>query len=80
MEPCNKRSVGNIPCVDRILRTKGQDGQPRIKRVYLGVKEPEKFVGENKGIAKLEEHGIECIHVPGLEERILQVATAGHTT
>ncbi|KZM26048.1 uncharacterized protein EKO05_0005849 [Ascochyta rabiei] len=80
MEPCNKRSVGNTPCVDRIIRTKGQDGQPRIKRVYLGVKEPEKFVGVNKGIAKLEEHGIECIHVPGLEERILQVATAGHET
>ncbi|KAJ4381696.1 hypothetical protein N0V86_003060 [Didymella sp. IMI 355093] len=64
MEPCNKRSVGNVP----------------IKKVYLGVKEPEKFVGANEGIAKLRENGIECIHVPGLEERILQVATAGHET
>ncbi|KAJ4364830.1 hypothetical protein N0V95_000674 [Ascochyta clinopodiicola] len=78
MEPCNKRSVGNTPCVDRIIRTTGQDGRPRIRKVYLGVKEPEKFVGVNEGIAKLEDHGIECIHVPGLEERILQVATAGH--
>ncbi|KAF3050422.1 hypothetical protein E8E11_006787 [Didymella keratinophila] len=80
MEPCNKRSVGNVPCVDRLIRTKGPDGQPRIKKVYLGVKEPEKFVGANEGIAKLRENGIECIHVPGLEERILQVATAGHET
>lgn len=78
MEPCNKRSIGNIPCVDRLIRTKGLDGQPRIKKVYLGVKEPEKFVGANEGIAKLRNNGIECIHVPGLEERILEVATAGH--
>ena len=80
MEPCNKRSVGNIPCVDRLIRTRGQDGQARIKKVYLGVKEPEKFVGANEGTAKLRDNGIECIHVPGLEERILQVATAGHET
>lgn len=80
MEPCNKRSIGNLPCVDRIIRTKDKDGQLRIRKVYLGVKEPEKFVGVNKGTTKLDEHGIECIHVPGLEERILQVATAGHST
>lgn len=78
MEPCNMRLSGNLPCVDRIIRTKNKDGTPAIKKVYLGVKEPEKFVGENKGRAKLEEHGIQCIHVPGLEEEILKVATAGH--
>lgn len=78
MEPCNLRLSGSLPCVDRILRTKKQDGTAAIKKVYLGVKEPEKFVGENQGRAKLEGHGIECIHVPGLEEEILRVATAGH--
>jgi pyrimidine deaminase RibD-like protein len=78
MEPCNLRLSGNLPCVDRIIRTTRKDGERAIKKVYLGVKEPEKFVGENKGRSKLEEHGIECIHVPGLEERILSVATAGH--
>jgi len=78
MEPCNLRLSGNLPCADRIIRTTGVDGQKRIKKVYLGVKEPEKFVGENEGRKKLEGHGIECIHVPGLEERILNVATAGH--
>ena len=78
MEPCNLRLSGSLPCVDRIIRTKTKDGVPAIKRVYLGVQEPEKFVGENQGRAKLEEHGIECVHVPGLEDEILSVATAGH--
>ena len=77
MEPCGMRLSGNLPCVDRIIRTKqGKNGG--IKKVYHGVEEPETFVGENKGRAKLEEAGIECIHVPGLEEEILKVATAGH--
>lgn len=77
MEPCNKRSVGNIPCVERILATQaGVNGG--IKTVYLGLTEPEKFVGENVGRARLEAAGIVCIHVPGLEDEILKVATAGH--
>ena len=77
MEPCGLRLSGNLPCVERIIRTR-EGGKGGISKVYLGVKEPEKFVGENKGRNKLEEHGIECIHVPGLEEQILNVATAGH--
>ena len=72
MEPCNKRASGNTPCTETIVKTGG------IKVVYVGVKEPEKFVGENVGKVKLEEVGIECIHVPGLEAEILRVATAGH--
>ena len=77
MEPCNKRSVGNVPCVERILATqKGINGG--IKTVYLGVTEPEKFVGENAGRTRLEAAGVVCIHVPGLEDEILKVATAGH--
>lgn len=76
MEPCNMRASGNLPCVDRILRT--QMSGPGIKKVYSGVKEPEKFVGENKGRARFEAAGITCIHVPGMEDEILQIATAGH--
>ncbi|KAF2089367.1 cytidine deaminase-like protein [Saccharata proteae CBS 121410] len=77
MEPCNFRLSGNLPCADRIIRTTDEPNGG-IRKVYLGVKEPEKFVGENEGRMKLERQGIECIHVPGLEEEILQVATAGH--
>ena len=77
MEPCNKRSIGNIPCVDRILQSlTGVSGG--IKTVYLGVTEPETFVGENAGRSKLEAAGVVCIHVPGLEDEILEVAKAGH--
>jgi len=78
MEPCNLRLSGNLPCVDRIIRTRGTDGYRSIKKVYIGVKEPEKFVGQNEGRKKLEDHGIEVIHISGFEEDILRVATAGH--
>lgn len=77
MEPCNKRASGNIPCTDTILSTQKSIGGG-IKIVYVGVKEPEKFVGENTGRTKLENAGIAYIHVPGFEEKILAVATAGH--
>lgn len=74
MEPCWKRSVGNMPCVQRIVRA------GRVRTVVSGVREPEKFVGENKGKGTLEQAGIECIYVPGLEDEILKVATAGHSS
>ena len=77
MEPCNKRASGNIPCTETILETKSK-GNGGIQKIYVGVKEPEKFVGENVGRVKLEEAGIEYVHVPRLEEEILAVATAGH--
>jgi pyrimidine deaminase RibD-like protein len=78
MEPCNKRSVGNLTCVDRILRLRRGDGSVAIGKVVCGVSEPEKFVGANVGRKRLEEAGVEVVHVGGLEEEILEVATAGH--
>lgn len=78
MEPCSKRSAGNLPCVDRILRLRRKDGRQAIGAVFVGVEEPETFVGVNEGRKKLEDAGIEVIHVPGLEDEILQVATTGH--
>ncbi|KAL2046826.1 hypothetical protein N7G274_000844 [Stereocaulon virgatum] len=77
MEPCNKRASGNIPCTETILKSK-RNGNAWIQTVYVGVEEPEKFIGENTGRAKLEEAGIEYVHVPGLEDEILAIATAGH--
>ena len=78
MEPCNKRSVGNLPCVDRILRIQRADGKQAIEKVYVGVAEPETFVGVNEGKKRLEDAGIAMVHVPGFQEEILKVATAGH--
>ncbi|PWY89542.1 hypothetical protein BO94DRAFT_565329 [Aspergillus sclerotioniger CBS 115572] len=69
MEPCGKRLSGNLPCVERIIRTRG--GKKGIEKVYFGVKEPGTFVGESMGVRMLEEAGIEW-------EVILGVAVAGH--
>ncbi|KAL6917677.1 hypothetical protein ACHAPO_000514 [Fusarium lateritium] len=73
VEPCFKRLSGKLPCVERVLRQKSW-----ITHVYVGVQEPETFVGENTGRKTLEDAGIEIHHVSGLEEEILKVATAGH--
>jgi pyrimidine deaminase RibD-like protein len=73
VEPCFKRLSGNLPCVQRILNLGG-----KVKTVYVGVKEPEKFVGENTGRTQLEDGGINVVLVEGLEREILKVATAGH--
>ncbi|KAL8710319.1 MAG: hypothetical protein Q9220_005089 [cf. Caloplaca sp. 1 TL-2023] len=77
MEPCQKRSAGNLPCVERIIGTV-QGDRLGIKTVYIGAKEPTTFVAANAGQSRLEEAGIVCVHVPGLEDEILQTATAGH--
>lgn len=76
MEPCNERLSGNLPCVDRILKTR--IGGKGIQIVYQGVNEPEKFIGENQGRKKLQDAGVEVVHVSGMEDEILAVATAGH--
>ena len=73
MEPCNERLSGNLACVDRILKLGNA-----IKIVYVGVMEPEKFVGHNAGKKRLVDAGIKFEPLKGLEEKILQVATAGH--
>ena len=75
MEPCNKRLSGNKTCVERILALKG-----KVKNVYVGIKEPEKFVGQNEGRKRLEDAGVGVEVVEGLEDQILEVATAGHET
>lgn len=74
VEPCFKRLSGKLPCVERVLRQKSW-----IDAVYVGVQEPETFVGQNTGIGTIKGSGIEVQHVTGLEEAILEVATAGHT-
>ncbi|KAI1451258.1 cytidine deaminase-like protein [Annulohypoxylon moriforme] len=73
VEPCSQRLSGNLPCVDRILAI----GE-KIKTVYVGVYEPEKFVSGNSSKQKLEDAGIGFVHVAGFENEILEVATAGH--
>jgi pyrimidine deaminase RibD-like protein len=73
MEPCNKRLSGNKTCVERILGLNGA-----IKVVYVGIKEPETFIGENVGRKRLEDAGIAVTIVEGMQDRILEISTAGH--
>ncbi|KAI8682846.1 hypothetical protein LRP88_05189 [Fusarium phalaenopsidis] len=73
VEPCFKRLSGKLPCVERVLRQKQW-----ITKVYVGVQEPETFVGENTGRKTLQDAGVKVHLVSGLEDEILQVATAGH--
>lgn len=78
VEPCFKRLSGNLSCVRRILDLR-KDGKG-IKTVYVGIKEPEKFVGENTGRKQLEDASIDVVLVEGLEKEILDIATAGHVS
>lgn len=78
MEPCNKRSVSNTPCVDRILALHEANGKAAIEKVFVGVLEPDTFVGVNEGKKRLQDAGIEVIKIGGLETEILEVAKAGH--
>lgn len=75
MEPCNKRLSGNRTCVERILRLNGA-----IKIVYVGITEPEVFIGKNTGRKRLEDAGVVVEVVEGMQEQILKVSTAGHET
>lgn len=78
MEPCNQRSVGNAPCVDRILALKTAEGKQVISTVICGVAEPSDLVATNSGRARLEAAGIRVGVLRGMEDEILSVAKAGH--
>ncbi|PVH23563.1 hypothetical protein CXQ85_003853 [Candidozyma haemuli] len=71
MEPCSFRLSGNLPCVDRILATS-------IKTCFVGILEPDTFVQNNTGKAKLTEAEVEYIHIPGYEDECLEIAKLGH--
>ncbi|CAG8589762.1 17987_t:CDS:2, partial [Acaulospora morrowiae] len=64
MEPCSKRLSGKKPCVERILES-------GLKRVVLGVKEPDVFV-KCEGIDILRKREIEVVVLEGLEEECLK--------
>uniref|UniRef100_C7DTI5 DRAP deaminase n=1 Tax=[Candida] membranifaciens TaxID=45567 RepID=C7DTI5_9ASCO len=71
MEPCSFRLSGNLPCVERILQT-------NITTCFVGVVEPGDFVKDNTSVQTLESKGVEYIHIPGYEEKCLEIAKRGH--
>ncbi|AET39027.1 uncharacterized protein Ecym_3555 [Eremothecium cymbalariae DBVPG len=73
MEPCSYRLSGNEPCVQRIIKQKGN-----ISTVFVGVMEPDTFVKNNSSFVSLKQHGIDYILIPGYEEACIKAATKGH--
>jgi pyrimidine deaminase RibD-like protein len=69
-----ERLSGSKPCTDRIL-----EAGELIRRVVLGVREPDKFV-KCVGVEKLQSHGVEVIRNEDaeLEKECLDVAKRGH--
>ena len=74
MEPCSERLSGNKPCTDRMLEADGL-----IRRVVLGVREPDKFV-KCVGVERLMEHGVIVVRNEDeeLEKQCLEAAKRGH--
>ena len=80
LEPCAKRLSGNIPCVDRILATRGSslDSSKGIRKVIFGAKEPNTFVQNSQSCRKMTDAGLSWEYIPSMEEEILLVAKEGH--
>ncbi|KAG0044136.1 hypothetical protein BGZ83_010631 [Gryganskiella cystojenkinii] len=64
MEPCSTRLSGNRPCCERLIES-------GVRRVYVGVREPDHFVKTVVGVENMVRQGIEVIHIPGFENQCL---------
>ncbi len=73
MEPCNARLSGRRTCCDRIVALKD-----RLKTVYVGIREPNTFMANNDGKARLEREGIAFEMVEGVHDFCFEAAMAGH--
>lgn len=74
MEPCSERLSGNKSCTERIL-----ESEKLIRRVILGVREPDTFV-KCVGVERLQANGIIVVRNTDeeLERECLEVAKRGH--
>lgn len=73
MEPCNARLSGARTCCDRIVALKGP-----LKRVYIGIREPNTFISDNDGKQRLEKEGFEFHQVEDTKDLCGEAAMAGH--
>ncbi|KAF9571001.1 hypothetical protein EC968_001086 [Mortierella alpina] len=64
MEPCSTRLSGHRACADLLIES-------GVRRVYVGVREPDHFVKTVVGVEKMVERGIDVVHIPGFEELCL---------
>jgi pyrimidine deaminase RibD-like protein len=75
VEPCNERLSGHTTCATRILKLK-----EKIRTVYIGILEPDTFIPDNQGIARMRDAGVKVVVLddPQLRMRVTEVAMAGH--
>ncbi|KAF9206111.1 hypothetical protein BGZ49_002989 [Haplosporangium sp. Z 27] len=64
MEPCSERLSGKRSCSDQLIES-------GVRKVYVGVREPDRFVKTVVGVEKMIQQGIEVVHIPGFEEECL---------
>ncbi|KAF8940267.1 cytidine deaminase-like protein [Dissophora ornata] len=64
MEPCSTRLSGNRSCSDRLIES-------GVRRIFVGVREPDYFVKTVVGVENMVEKGIEVVQIPGFEEQCL---------
>ena len=53
---------------------------PSIKSVYIGIREPETFIRNKNGIARLRDSGVDIVQNENmaLKQKILEVTFRGH--
>ena len=66
MEPCSVRNSSSVSCTEHIINKK-------IKKVVFGCKEPGHFQ-KCEGVKKLEENGVEVVHMKEMEQECLDIA------
>jgi pyrimidine deaminase RibD-like protein len=88
LEPCGKRLSGSLPCVHRIISTRGntsggpdpKSSKAGIRKVIFGAKEPGTFVQNSESCRMMDNAGLDWEYVRNLEDEILKVAREGHNT
>jgi pyrimidine deaminase RibD-like protein len=86
LEPCGKRLSGSIPCVHRVISTRGnpsggsspKNSKGGIRKVIFGAKELGTFVQDSDSCRMMDEAGLEWEYVGDLQDEILRVAKEGH--
>ncbi|KAG0367799.1 DRAP deaminase [Gamsiella multidivaricata] len=64
MEPCSTRLSGNRSCSELLIES-------HVRKVYVGVREPDHFVKMVVGVENMVKQGIEVTLIPGFEEQCL---------
>lgn len=77
LEPFAEQSGEQLSCAQMIVQTHRSakvQGKVSIDRVYYGVNWPQEVTGQTTGREVVTAGGVECEHITGLENEILDVA------